>query len=184
MKVIASAHSIIDTIGNTPLVQLTKVVPDQCAGIYLKLENVNPTGSYKDRMALAMIEGAERKGVLQPGMTVVECTAGGTGTSLALICSAKGYAFKVISSDAFAKEKLRAMELFGAQLELVASEDGKITPDLVPRMIARAEELSKQQGYYWTEQFKNTDALEGYRKMGEEIVSVSWQNRLMYSVLP
>jgi len=165
------SDTILQTIGNTPLVRLTKVVPEQCADIYVKLEYVNPTGSYKDRMALAIIEEAEKRGALKKGMTIVECTAGGTGNALALICSAKGYRFKVITSDAFAKEKRKAMQLFGAELELVPSEGGKITPDLIPRMIARAEELSKQEGHYWTEQFKNTDALEGYKIMGNEILS-------------
>jgi cysteine synthase A len=163
-------HSIIGAIGNTPLVRLKQIVPKSCAAIYVKLEYLNPTGSYKDRMALAMIEEAEKRGELKPGMTVVECTAGGTGTSLAFVCAVKGYHFKVVSSDAFAKEKLQAMRLFGAELELLLSEGGKITPDLIPKMISRAAEIGAQSDAYWTEQFKNQDALEGYRIMGREIL--------------
>ncbi|MBS1566838.1 MAG: pyridoxal-phosphate dependent enzyme, partial [Bacteroidetes bacterium] len=124
-----SPFNITQAVGNTPLIRLKKIVPDNCADIYLKLEYFNPTGSYKDRMALAIIEEAEKRKTLKPGMTVVECTAGGTGTSLAFVCSVKGYHFKVVSSDAFAKEKLQAMRLFGADLELLPSEGKGITPD-------------------------------------------------------
>ena len=167
----ANPHSILSAIGNTPTVKLAKIPSAKSADVYVKLEYLNPTGSYKDRMALAIIEEAETKGVLKNGMTVIECTAGGTGTSLALVCAAKGYSFKVISSDAFAAEKLKAMTFFGATLELFKSDNGKITPDLIPRMIARAEELGNEHGNYWTQQFKNTDALTGYHKMGEEVIS-------------
>ncbi len=162
-------YGIIETIGNTPMVRLNKVVPAGCADIYVKLEYFNPTGSYKDRMALSIVDGAEKSGKLKRGMTVVECTAGGTGTSLALVCSARGYRFKVISSDAFAAEKLRSIKMFGAELQLVASEGGKITPDLIPKMISMAEKLGDEKENFWTRQFTNTDALEGYRSMGQEI---------------
>lgn len=163
--------NITNTVGNTPLIKLKKIVPADCAAIYVKLEYFNPTGSYKDRMALAIIEEAEKRGELKQGMTVVESTAGGTGTALALICSAKGYRFKAVSSDAFAKEKLQSMRLFGAEVELVPSEEGKITPDLVPRMIARAQEIAAQPDAYWTKQFENKDAIEGYMAMGKEILN-------------
>ena len=166
-----TSDNILSTIGQTPLVQLTHLVPKNCADIFVKLEYFNPTGSYKDRMALAIIENAERRGDLKAGMQVVECTGGSTGTSLALVCAAKGYKFKAISSDAFAKEKLKAIQTFGGDLEIVASEGGKITPDLIPRMIARAETLSSQPGTYWTNQFKNKDAFEGYKPIGTEIVN-------------
>jgi cysteine synthase len=162
--------TILSAIGNTPLVQLKKVVPDGCADIFVKLEYFNPTSSYKDRMALAIIEEAEKRGELKKGMTVLECTGGSTGTSLAFICSAKGYGFKAISSDAFAKEKLKAIQIFGGEVELIASDGGKITPDLIPRMISRAEVLSKEPGMYWANQFKNADALQGYRTLGKEII--------------
>jgi cysteine synthase len=168
--------SILSAIGNTPMVKLKHVVTKDHADIYVKLEYYNPTGSYKDRMALAIIEGAEATGRLKKGMTVVECTGGSTGTSLALVCSAKGYPFKVISSDAFAAEKLKSIKLFGGDLQLVASENGKITPDLIPKMMAMVEKLGLEKENYLTSQFKNTDALIGYRKMGEEILKQVGKN--------
>ncbi len=140
--------NICKAIGNTPIVKLSKIVPENCADIFVKLEYFNPTGSYKDRKALAIIEGAEKRGELKKGMTVIESTAGSTGTSLALICSIKGYPLKIITSDAFAKEKLQSMRLFGAELEIIFSDGGKITPDLIPKMIERAQELSKQENFY------------------------------------
>src|SRR3954470_14990709 len=107
-----AASSVLHAIGHTPLVQLTRVVAPGSADVLVKLELANPTGSYKDRMALAMIEGAERRGTLRPGMRVVEFTGGSTGSSLAMVCAAKGYKCVLISSDAFAEEKLRTMRAF------------------------------------------------------------------------
>ena len=164
-----TAHTALSAIGNTPLVRLRNIVPEKCADIYLKLEYLNPTGSFKDRMAQAIIEEAEKRGTLQPGMTVVECTAGSTGTALAFVCAVKGYRFRVISSDAFAKEKLQSMRALGAEIQIIPSEGGRITPDLIPRMIELASELGQHQENYWTRQFENRDALVGYRKMGREI---------------
>ena len=161
---------MLEAIGNTPLVKLRNVVPPNCASIYVKLEYFNPTGSYKDRMALAIIEEAEKRGDLKKGMTVVECTGGSTGTSLAFVCAVKGYRFRVVSSDAFAKEKLQLIALFGAELEIVPSLGGKVTPDLIPKMIVRAQEIAGQGNAYWTKQFENTDALKGYSLMGKEIL--------------
>ncbi|MGH2543179.1 MAG: PLP-dependent cysteine synthase family protein [Ardenticatenaceae bacterium] len=163
-------RSILDAIGNTPIVQLRKVVPPGGADVYVKLEYFNPTGSYKDRMARAMIEEAEARGDLRPGMTVVEYTGGSTGSSLAFVCAIKGYPFHVVSSDAFAREKLETMRVFGAELELVASEGGKITPDLVPRMIERARELAAAGDTYFTNQLHNRDSIKGYRRIGEELL--------------
>lgn len=165
----STVHTALSAIGNTPLVRLRNIVPEHCADIYLKLEYLNPTGSFKDRMAQAIIGEAEQRGTLRPGMTVVECTAGSTGTALAFICAVKGYRFRVISSDAFAKEKLQSMRALGAEIELVPSEGGRITPDLIPRMIGVASELGQHPENYWTRQFENRDAIEGYRKMGQEI---------------
>ncbi|MEO5683292.1 MAG: cysteine synthase family protein [Chitinophagaceae bacterium] len=165
-----SNQNIFSAVGNTPLVKLQHIVPADCAAVYVKLEYFNPTGSYKDRMALAIIEEAEKRGTLKKGMTVVECTGGSTGTSLAFVCSVKGYPFRVVSSDAFAKEKLQSMQLFGARLELVPSEGGMITPDLIPRMMKRAEDIGVEGNTYLTKQFQNKDALEGYRIMAQEIV--------------
>src|SRR5437588_1683603 len=127
--------STLQAIGHTPVVKLQKVVPQNYADVLIKLEYFNPTGSYKDRMALAMIEEAEARGDLRPGMTVVEYTGGSTGSSLAFICAVKGYPFHVVSSDAFAREKLQTMRAFGAELIIVPSQGGQITPDLLPRMI-------------------------------------------------
>lgn len=123
MLVIGNAvPSVLQAIGNTPIVHLNKVVPSNCADVWVKLEYYNPTGSYKDRMALAMIEEAEKRGDLRPGMTVVEYTGGSTGSSLAFVCAVKGYRFRVVSSDAFAKEKLQTMSVFGAELNIVEAK--------------------------------------------------------------
>lgn len=158
------------TVGSTPLVALQRLVPPGSGRVLVKLEQFNPTGSYKDRMAVAIIAAAEASGRLQPGMTVVECTGGSTGTALAFVCAAKGYRLKVVSSDAFASEKLRSMRAFGADLELIASDGGKATPDLVPRMMARAAELAEQPGHFWSDQFHNPDALIGYEPLGDEVI--------------
>src|SRR6201987_1664731 len=126
--------SVLQAIGNTPVVRVRKLVSPSMAQVLVKLEYYNPTGSYKDRMALAMIEGAESRGALKPGMRVVEWTGGSTGSSLALVCAIKGYAFVPVSSDGFAYEKLQTMRLFGADLRIVPSENGKLTPELFRTM--------------------------------------------------
>jgi len=166
-----SSYHILSTIGNTPLVQLQKIVPEGSANVFVKLEYYNPTGSYKDRMAFAMIDEAEKRGELKPGMTVVEFTGGSTGTSLAWVCAQKGYQFIAVSSDAFAKEKLQSIRAFGAELVVVASDNGMITPDLLPRMREKAAEICQQPGTFPTRQFENTDAIIGYRNIGREIVA-------------
>ena len=127
-SVIDDTQSSLRTIGNTPIVRLQRVVDADCGDVYVKLEYFNPTGSYKDRMALAMIEEAERRGDLRPGMTVVEYTGGSTGSSLAFVCAVKGYRFHVVSSNAYAPEKLKTMLAFGADLDIVHSPSGQITP--------------------------------------------------------
>ncbi len=161
--------TILEAIGNTPMVKLSKIVPADCADIYVKLEYFNPTGSYKDRMALAIVEEAEKRGDIKPGTRIVEYTGGSTGTSLAFVCAVKGHHFRAITSDAFAKEKLQTIKLFGAELEIVPSVDGKITPDLFLRMEERVLQL-QEEGCYWTEQFENRDALIGYGYLGREII--------------
>ena len=161
--------SVLDTVGNTPIVQLSRIVPDTSADVFVKLEYFNPTGSYKDRMAKAMIEGAERRGQLKPGDTVVEFTGGSTGSSLALVCAIKGYRFKVVSSDAFSRDKLDTMRALGAELILVPSDGGKITPDLIPRMREAVLEIQERDGAFWTNQFRNPDAVEGYAGIGREL---------------
>ena len=158
----------LGAIGNTPVVRLTKLVDAGMAEVWVKLESHNPTGSYKDRMGLAMIEGAERSGHLRPGQTVVEYTGGSTGSSLALVCSVKGYPLRIVSSNAFAEEKLRTMAAFGADIEIIDSPEG-ITPELVPKMRTRAAEIAAEVGGYQTDQYNNTDMVEGYKALGYEL---------------
>ena len=141
---------------------------DDGAEVWVKLEAANPTGSYKDRMALAMIEAAEADGRLRPGQPVVEYSGGSTGSSLAFVCAVKGYPLTVVSSDAFAVEKLRTMRAFGAEVELIPSPGG-ITPELIPAMIRRAGEIAAETGAFQTDQFHNADMIEGYRGLGEEL---------------
>jgi cysteine synthase len=162
--------STLETIGNTPVVSLNKIVPPNSARVLVKLEYFSPTGSYKDRMALAMIKEAEARGDLRPGMTVVEYTGGSTGSSLAFICAVKGYSFKVVSSDAFAREKLQTMRAFGADLEVIPSEGGKITKQLIEAMVGRARDLAASEDVYWTDQFRNADSLTGYETIGRELL--------------
>ncbi|RDW83819.1 PLP-dependent cysteine synthase family protein [Aspergillus mulundensis] len=169
------AATALSIIGNTPVLHLRKITPnnDTHASIYLKLESVNPTGSYKDRMALSMIEEAEARGDLKPGMTVVEATGGSTGSSLAFICAMKGYNFHVVSSDAFAAEKIRTMRAYGAEVEIVHAPGGKITKELFPEMMRRAKERveSDPDVFYYANQFHNSDALPGYASLGGELVA-------------
>ncbi len=169
--IVPFGESMLDMVGRTPVVRLSKVVPEGAADVFVKLEWFNPTGSYKDRMALAMITEAERRGDLTPGMTVVEYTGGSTGSSLAYVCAAKGYRFKVVSSDAFAVEKLQTMRAFGADLTIIESDGGKVTPELTPRMIAKAAEFADEPGTYWTDQLNNADSLVGYREIGRELLA-------------
>jgi cysteine synthase A len=159
----------IDGIGGTPVVRLDRLVGEGDAEVWVKLEAANPTGSYKDRMALAMIEAAEGGGRLRPGQLVVEYTGGSTGSSLAFVCAVKGYPLRIVSSDAFAAEKIRTMQAFGAEVELIPSPQG-ITPELIPAMVRRAGEIAEETGAFWTNQFSNTDMLEGYRVLGEELL--------------
>jgi cysteine synthase A len=167
------ARSVLEAIGHTPLVRLTRVVPPGSADVLVKLESINPTGSYKDRMALAMIEGAEARGALRPGMRVVEFTGGSTGSSLGMVCAAKGYSFVVLSSDAFAREKLLTMKAFGAELRMVPSDGGKVTPALFERFRAEIAKLAAEPDTFWTDQFHNTDALNGYVNIGRELLEQS-----------
>jgi cysteine synthase A len=159
-------------IGNTPLIKLERLPGPGSADVYVKYEGANPTGSMKDRMALAMIEGAERRGELTAGGTVVEYTGGSTGSSLAMVCAMKGYRAHFVSSDAFSKEKLQTMHAFGAQLELIPSDNGNITARLFELMVARVRELSKKPNTFWTDQFNNPDNRNAYHKMAAEIMAV------------
>ncbi|MFD7389055.1 PLP-dependent cysteine synthase family protein [Streptomyces sp. NPDC059852] len=162
--------SSLRTIGGTPLVRLGRLVPEGAADVLVKVEGGNPTGSYKDRMALAIVEGAERRGELRPGQRVVEYTGGSTGSSLAFVCAVKGYPLTLVSSDAFAPEKLRTMRAFGADVIVVPGEGGRITPGLFVRMREEVERIVERDGAFWTDQFHNTDALTGYAELGREIL--------------
>src|SRR5258708_33091667 len=162
--------STLEAVGNTPLVRLGKIVPKGSAQVLVKLEYFNPTGSYKDRMALGVIEEAEKRGDLRPGMAVVEYTGGSTGASLAFVCAVKGYPFKVVSSDAYSKEKLRTMQAFGAELTIVPSDGGRITPDLMPRMMEQARKIAESGNAYYVNQFHNRDVAKGYANLGREIL--------------
>jgi cysteine synthase A len=169
MKAATKPMNILEAIGNTSMVRLRKVVPPHCADIFVKLEWENPTGSVKDRMANAVISRAEEDARLKPGDTVVDYTGGSTGTSLALVCAAKGYRIKIVTSDAFSREKLDHMAALGAELTLVPSEGGLTTKKLILDMIEAARELSREPHTYWTDQLHNYDSIAGYYPLGEEI---------------
>jgi cysteine synthase A len=165
------ADSVLKAIGRTPVVRLHRVVFPESADVLVKLESVNPTGSYKDRMALAMIEGAEASGRLRPGVRVVEFTGGSTGSSLAMVCAVKGYRFVVLSSDAFSREKLLTMQAFGAELRMVPSDGGKVTPALFERFRKEIAVLAAEPDTFWTDQFHNEDAIRGYMDIGHELLT-------------
>lgn len=165
------SEDMLDAIGNTPLVRLRGLTDRRHATVLLKLESANPTGSMKDRMAQAMLDAAERDGRLRPGGTVVESTGGSTGTSLALQCAIRGYPLKLITSDGFSLEKRNHMRALGAELTIVPSDGGRLTRDLLLRMIGTAERLSGEQGWFWTDQHTNQDQVAGYASMAEEIWS-------------
>jgi len=164
------SNNVLEAIGNTPLVKLNKVTRGLRSQVFIKLEYYNPTCSYKDRMALSMIEEAEREGLIKPGYTVIEYTGGSTGSSLAFVCAVKGYKMKIVTSDAFSEEKRNTMKAFGAELTIIPSDGGRITPDLVKKMMAKAEELGKEPNTYRTNQMYNKHSLKGYNKIGEEIL--------------
>jgi len=166
-----ASPSLLDAIGKTPLVELRRVAPEGAARVFIKLEYYNPTGSYKDRMALSVVEGAERRGALKPGMRVVEYTGGSTGSSLAMVCAVKGYEFTPVSSDAFAKEKLDTMRAFGANLILVESDGGQITSELFVRLKAEIARQSAEPGVFYADQFNNDDVMDGYTAIGEELLN-------------
>jgi cysteine synthase A len=163
-------------IGNTPLLKLERLAEPGSADIFVKYEGANPTGSMKDRMALSMIEGAEKRGDLKAGGTVMDYTGGSTGSSLAMVCATKGYRAHFVSSDAFAEEKLQTMRAFGATLEIFASENRKITAKLIDSMVARAKELSTNPNTFWTDQFNNVDNRNAYHTMAREIMAVLGNN--------
>lgn len=162
-------QDILQCIGNTRLLALRKIRPANGARLLLKLESENPSGSMKDRMALAMIEAAEADGRLRPGRAVVEYTGGSTGVSLSLVCAVKGYPLHIVSSDAFAREKLDHMRILGARIEILASDDGRMTEKLTRDMIEAARTITAETGGFWTDQLKNADQLTAYHAMADEI---------------
>jgi cysteine synthase A len=161
---------VLECIGNTSMVPLRRIVPRRGSRILLKLESENPTGSMKDRMALAMIEAAEADGRLTADGFVVEYTGGSTGVSLSLVCAVKGYPLHVVSSDAFAADKLAHMRMLGAKLEIVPSDGGKMTEKLTRDMIEAARLIATTPGSFWTDQLNNTDQLSAYHRLADEIV--------------
>jgi len=165
----ATNLDLLGAIGRTPCAELRRVVPPGSARVLVKLENQNPTGSMKDRMALAVVDGALRSGRLAPGGRVVEYTGGSTGTSLAFVCAAKGLAITVVTSDAFAQEKRDHMRALGAEVVELASDGGTTTRELIQRMIARAKELAAAPGAFAADQFANPDAAAGYAPLAEEL---------------
>ena len=169
MTVKTLSQDILHLIGNTSLIALRNVVPENGSRVLLKVESENPTGSIKDRQALAMIEGAEADGRLTPRGSVVEYTGGSTGVSLALVCAVKGYRLDIVSSDAFSQEKLDHMRILGAELHVLESDAGRMTEKLTRDMIEAARVIVEENGGYWTDQLNNTDQLAGYERMAEEI---------------
>jgi cysteine synthase A len=164
--------SILDAIGNTPLVRARACAPANGAELWLKLEYLNPTGSMKDRMALAMIEGAERDGLVEPGATIVEYTGGSTGPAVALVCVAKGYRALIVMADCFTEERFQLLRALGAEIDVVRSVEGrpKVTPQDIRNMVERAAELASRPGHYATDQFNNEYAIPGHRDgLGREI---------------
>jgi cysteine synthase A len=162
---------MLDAVGNTPIVELQRIRTRSGARIMLKLESANPTGSMKDRIAVAMVSRAAADGRLAPGGRVVEFTGGSTGMALAFVCAAGGYRCTLVSSDAFSEEKRMGMAAFGAEVVLVPSDRKQITGDLIREMIAKARELATEPGSYWTDQLNNRDGEAGYHPLGEEIWS-------------
>ena len=161
----------LSAVGNTPIVKLNKIVPDNSAEVWVKLEGLNPTGSYKDRMAASVLQNALQRGDVNVGDKVIEYTGGSTGTALAYASAVLGLNFTAVFSDAFSKTKQQSMEAFGAQVVVVKSEDGNITADLFERMKNKAEELVAQPGTFYVNQFGSPDIKKGYMTLGREIVS-------------
>ncbi len=161
--------SVLESVGGTPLVELRHVVPRGSARVVVKLESQNPTGSMKDRMALSVIDGASASGRLPASGMVVEYTGGSTGTSLAFVCAARGFAITLVTSDAFSREKRDHMRALGAEVIEISSPGGRTTKALIESMMARAGELSALPGRFYADQFNNPDAAAGYAPLAEEL---------------
>ena len=163
--------NILNTIGNTPIVKLNRIVPDNSAEVWVKLEGLNPTGSYKDRMAKSVLQNAILRGEVKIGGNVVEYTGGSTGTSLAFVSTVLGLKFIAVFSNAFSKTKQQSMEAFGAEVIVVNSEDGKITPDLIQKMKQKAYEIANDSDTFYADQFGSIDVIKGYESLGEELAN-------------
>jgi len=169
-------NNILETIGNTPIVRLNRMGPDHVE-LYVKVESFNPLSSVKDRLAFAIINDAERRGVLKPGQTVVEATSGNTGIALAMVCAAKGYQFVATMADSFSIERRKIMRGLGAKVILTpAAERGT-------GMVRKAEELAKKYGWFLARQFENEANPEYHRHTtGPEILKDFAGRRLDYWV--
>jgi len=168
-----ASKSIIDSIGNTPLIELKNIRSSDSGRIIAKLESANPTGSMKDRMAKAVIENTQRRGTIKPGDTVVEYTAGTTGISLAFVCASLGYKFHAVFSDAFSNEKRIMMKAYGATVTDVLSDNKQITEALIKKLIETSRKISQQKDHWWADQLNNKDAEEGYYSLGDELFEQS-----------
>ena len=169
-------NSILETIGNTPVVRLNRIPPDH-VDMFVKVESFNPMASVKDRLAFAIVNDAEIRGVLKPGQTVVEATSGNTGIALAMVCAAKGYPFVATMAESFSVERRKSMRAFGAKVILTpAAERGS-------GMVRRAEELAEEHGWFLARQFENPANPEYHRQTtGPEILKDFANRRLDYWV--
>lgn len=161
----------LKAIGETPMIDLSSLRPNEGASISVKWEGANPTGSLKDRMALAIVEAAQERGDIEPGDPVVEFTGGSTGTSLAFVCAVLGYPFHVVTADCVADEKIASMRALGAQVKLIETPDGTAYDGLFDDLREEALRVRDQTGAYFTNQFENHDQLDGYEAFGNEILN-------------
>lgn len=158
-------NSVVDLIGETPIVKLNRIGEENSADIYLKLEYMNPGSSVKDRIALAMIEAAEQSGDLKQGDTIIEPTSGNTGIGLAMVAAAKGYPAILVMPETMSMERRNLLRAYGADLVLTPGPEG------MKGAIAKAEELAKENGYFMPQQFKNKANPKVHRETtGKEIV--------------
>lgn len=160
----------LDAVGDTPLVDLPDMRPDDGASLHLKWEGANPTGSLKDRMALAMIEAPRERGDLGPGDPVVEFTGGSTGSSLGFVCSVLDHPLYVVTADCVASEKTASMRALGAEVEVVETPNGEAYDGLFADLRDAALDIEAETGAYFTDQFNNTDQLDGYASLGRELL--------------
>ena len=166
-----TVSSTLEAIGTTPLIEVESIRPADGARVLVKWEGANPTGSMKDRMAVAIIRAARERGELAPGQRVVEYTGGSTGSSLAMVCAALDHPVTLLTADCFATEKIRTMGAFGATVEVLQTPDGQVHPGLIDDWEERLDTVMAETGAFWTDQLNNADALDGYATLGEELLS-------------